>query len=125
MSKETVELVIPGSQEVIEVRPNFDYGNITFEHKEAVQEIVGLLKSMGHQEVAEIINARFKIVEPKRYDMNSSPFVQACMANHMYCGVQGYIQHGTDIDAVHYPLISMSEDIRKFEKLYEYIKNSK
>jgi hypothetical protein len=124
MSK-SVELYDLSVQQPMEVLPSFDYGNITDEHKSVVVEIVGLLKSMGQEELAGILNSRFKIVEPKRFKIADSQFVQACTANQIYCAVQGHVQSGTDLDSMHYPLVTMSEDIRKFERLFEYIKNLK
>jgi hypothetical protein len=124
MSESKVELFDVSTQTTLEVIPNFDYGSITVEHKSAIIEVVGLLKSMGQHDIAKMVNTRFKIQEPNRYDLTQSPFVQACTATNIYCAVQGHIQSGTDLDAMHYPLVTMSEDIRKFEKLYEFIKNN-
>ena len=121
----SVELYDLSVQQPMEILPSFDYGNITNEHKSVVVEIVGLLKSMGQEEIAGLLNSRFKIVEPKRFKISDSQFVQACAANQIYCAVQGHVQSGTTLDSMQYPLVTMTEDIRKFERLFEYINNLK
>ena len=104
--------------------PSFDYGSINEDHKKAAEEIAGLVKSLGQNDLAELIKQRFKVQEPKRYDLSQSKFFQACQAAGIYCAVQGWVQVGTDIDNVHYPLVGVSEDIRKLDSLVDHIKNN-
>ena len=104
--------------------PSFDYGSINEDHKKAAEEIAGLVKSLGQHDLAEIIKQRFKVQEPKRHDITQSKFFQACQATGIFCAVQGWVQVCTDIDNVHYPLVGVSEDIRKLDSLVEHIKNN-
>ena len=104
--------------------PSFDYGSINEDHKKAAEEIAGLVKSFGQNDLAEIIKQRFKVQEPKRFDLSQSKFFEVCQAAGIYCAVQGWIQVGTDIDNVHYPLVGVSEDIRKLDSRVEHIKNN-
>ena len=93
---------------------NFDYGNITEEHKRVVEEIVSLCDSLGNETLSELLKHKFKIVSRPRYDMESSTFVEKCRKNNIYCAIQGYV---TDSDGIDYPIVSICEDIRKLNQL--------
>jgi hypothetical protein len=72
--------------------------------------------------LAELVKQRFKVVEIPRYDINESPFIDACKEAGIFAAVQGYLQEGSDLEKMEYPLVSICEDIRKLEKLIPAIK---
>ena len=102
----------------------FNYGEITEEHKDAAKEIAGIVESFGNPMLSELIKQKFKVTEIPRYDLKDSKFAQACIQANVFPSVQGYVQEGTDLNKTEYPLIGISEDVRKLEKLFEIIKNS-
>ena len=98
----------------------FDYGSINDQHKKAIFEVMMLAKQFGHDNFAEFLKFKFEIVEPNRYNLNESEFIQACEKNQVQYNIQGYVKNSLDPDAVHYPIVSITEDIRK---LNTFIKN--
>jgi hypothetical protein len=102
----------------------FNYGEITADHKEAAEEIANFISGSGNEMLAELIKQRFKVTSIPRYDIKESKFANACVAAGVFPSVQGYLQEGDGLDKKEYPLIGITEDVRKLEKLYEAIKNS-
>lgn len=103
----------------------FNYGDLNDHHKEAAEEIANLVAGAGNEMLSELIKQRFKVVSIPRYDIKESKFAQACIESGIFPSVQGYLQEGDGLDKFEYPLVGVTEDVRKLEKLYEYIKNSK
>jgi len=110
-------------EEASKMAPVFNYGDITEQHKEAAMEIASLIANSGNEMLAELVKQRFKVVEITRYDINLSPFIDACKEAGVFAAVQGYLQEGSDLEKMEYPLVSICEDIRKLEKLIPAIKN--
>ena len=110
-------------EEAASMTPVFNYGDIKEEHKEAAVEIANLIANSGNPMLADLVKQRFKVVEIPRYDINLSPFIDACKEAGIFAAVQGYVQEGSDLEKMEYPLISICEDIRKFQKLVTAIKN--
>lgn len=109
-------------EEASSMTPVFNYGDITEQHKEAATEIANLIANSGNPILADLVKQRFKVVEIPRYDVNLSPFIDACKEAGIFAAVQGYLQEGSDLEKMEYPLISICEDIRKLEKLIPAIK---
>lgn len=104
-----------------EIKPVFDYGKIKPEHQEAALEIINLLENSGNILLAELIKEKFQIKIRPQFDIDNTEFVEACKEAGLYCSIQGILhEEGSDID---YQFISISDDIRKFLKLYDIIKN--
>jgi hypothetical protein len=98
----------------------FDYGNITEEHKKVILEVIELARSSGNEMFAEFVKHKFQITEPIKFDLSESKFIEAC-EKHKFCyNIQGYVKDGLQPDGMHYPIVSITEDIRKLE---EFIKN--
>ncbi len=102
----------------------FDYGSITEQHKEAIQEVVDLANHSGNDIFAELIKHKFQLVEPIRVDHKDTEFYKACAENDIHVWTMGYIQDGggNDPSIPFYPVVSITEDIRKIEKLVEFLK---
>jgi hypothetical protein len=110
-------------EEAAVMTPVFNYGGITEQHQEAAVEIANLIAESGNPILAELVKQRFKVVEVPRYDINLSPFIDACKEAGVFAAVQGYMQEGSGLEKMEYPLVSICEDIRKLEKLIPAIKN--
>jgi hypothetical protein len=98
----------------------FDYGNITSTHKKLLFEVIELAKQSGNDLFAEFIKHKFQIIEPNRFDLENSKFIESCKKHKFNYNIQGYVVDGLNPDAVQYPIVSITEDIRKLE---EFIKN--
>ena len=97
----------------------FNYGEIKDEHKDAADECANILQNMNHPELAELIRKQFKIIENKKFDFKDHPFVKATEQAEVFCSVQGFVSDN-EID---YPIIGITEDVRKIMNLYKCIKN--
>lgn len=97
--------------------PLFDYGSLNDDHKAAAEECVALANQLGQPMLAELIKAKFQLVEPKRFDMDTSKFVAAAKEAGIYIAIQGHIKEGD----TEYQLVSVNEDIRKLEKFIELL----
>jgi hypothetical protein len=106
------------------IKQTFDYGSIKTEHKEAVEEVVDLARNMGNHVFAEFLLHRFQIEEQKRFELKDSKFFQLCRENSIGVNIQGHTQEGIGPDSVQYPVISITEDVRKLDAFVEKIKNS-
>lgn len=102
----------------------FDYGSITEQHKEAIQEVIDLATQSGNDVFAEFIKHKFQLVEPVRVDHKDTEFYKACTEHDIHVWTMGYIQDGggNDPSIPFYPVVSITEDIRKIEKLVEFLK---
>lgn len=104
-----------------EMKPVFDYGKLKPEHQEAALEIISILEKSNNLMLAELIKEKFQIKVRPQFDIENTAFVEACKEAGLYCSIQGVIQEqGSDVD---YQFISICDDIRKFLKLYDIIKN--
>jgi hypothetical protein len=52
-----------------EMKPTFNYGQITQEHKDAAEEISNLLDNMGHPLVADLIKNKFEVTAKPKYNI--------------------------------------------------------
>jgi hypothetical protein len=93
----------------------FNYGDLKKEHKDAASEIVELAKQAGQDILAELIAHRFQLIEPNRFQLENSIFAQACKAEGFNCSIMGWVTEGDTPGAIHYPLVAITEDIRKLD----------
>lgn len=103
------------------VKPVFDYGSITEEHKSAAAEIVNLLDNLKLPMASELIKQKFQLVETPKYNMEDSNFVKECQKVGIHCAVQGWIKDGEQKE---YQIVSVTEDIRKLNDFINSIKNN-
>jgi hypothetical protein len=102
----------------------FDYGAINDHHKEAIQEVIDLARNTGNEMFAEVLKHKFQLVEPIRVEYKDTAFYKACTENDIHVWTMGYVQDGggNDPSIPFYPVVSITEDIRKIEKLVETLK---
>lgn len=103
--------------------PAFDYGSINDNHKQAASEIARLLAEGGNETLSELIKFKFNVIEPKKTAPAESVFVQICQDNNIHVTVQGYVFNGVGSDAVQFPIIAISEDVRVLDQLVAFIRN--
>ena len=76
------------------------------------------------KDIEDSFEKDYGMEEVKHYPLDGNRFVEACKACKISGNVQGHA-HSGDEGAIRYPVIALVEDIRKFEALYDYIKNEK
>ena len=91
----------------------FDYGNIKKEHIEAVEEVCKILDESNQNMISELLKAKFKIKKNPKYDITLSLFLNILKNNKINYSIQGYINENN----IDYPIINISEDIRKLDKI--------
>jgi hypothetical protein len=101
----------------------FDYSTLNDDHKTAAAEIAIFLEGQGHREIASVIKHRFKIEEIPFYNLENSEFYNYCQQAGIFCAIQGYVHENVNTsDAIQYPIVCISNDIRSLEKLVAVIK---
>lgn len=101
------------------MKPVFDYGSIKQEHKDTAEEIVNILNSAGQSMLAEMIKTKFQLVEKPKYDWENSPFTLAAVEAGLYVNAQGTVEN----DGIEYQIVSITDDIRRLEKIIPVIIN--
>lgn len=101
---------------------NYNYGEVSTNDKKVINEVITLAKQQGLDMFVEFLKFKFQIVEQPKYDFEESEFVQEAAKHGLFVSVQGNIKSGDKVDDVVYPVISICDDIRKFEKFYNAIK---
>jgi hypothetical protein len=101
----------------------FDYGSINEDHKQAAEEICKFLRDLRLNETADLVAQRFQLTQIPEYDMTQSKFYEECNKVGIFVACQGFLQEGSGLDAIKYPLVNISGDIRKMDMLVESIKN--
>ena len=99
----------------------FDYGSIKKEHLEAATEILRVLKEeLRVSDLAlEYIKLKFQIKEIPTYNIEDSKLYKAAKKANLYLPIVGHIVEGTGLESKKYPVIGISEDIRKLDKLFD------
>jgi hypothetical protein len=108
----------------VDIIPAFDFGSLNEDHQSAAKEISQWLKSLGHNELSEELLSRFKITQIPAYNMENSVFYKLAKEAGIYVANQGNLVEGQGKDAMQYPLVAISGDIRQMDKFIEKIKKS-
>lgn len=109
----------------VDVIPAFDFGSINEQHQSAAKEIAGWLKSLGFNDLSEELLTRFKIQSIPTYDIENSEFYKLAKEAGIYVAGQGTLVEGQGKDAMQYPLVAISGDIRQMDKFIETVKKAK
>lgn len=94
--------------------------NITDEQKEAVEEVIRVMKQFGEDELAYKLGEKYGIVPPKIFNIEETEFYKLTKQLGIFCNVQGWT---IGDDGVHYCIVSVNEDIRKLEDMVKTIKS--
>jgi len=97
----------------------FDYGSLKQEHKDTAEEIAKILSDAGQDMLSTLIKEKFQLVEKPTYDWENSPFVLAAVEAGLYCNCQGTVVD----NGVNYQIVSITDDIRRLEKIIPAIIN--
>ena len=98
--------------------PVFDYGSISDEHKAAAEECAKMIEPYNSIVAAQILE-RFKIVEPKIMDPESSEFYRTAKEFGLFPAQQGYM---VGPDGVQIPMVALCADLPKFDDFLQYYK---
>lgn len=109
-------------KEIQDILPGFDYEKLSQEQKEAVDEVFRVLSEKYSTLDLTPLRIRFKFEEKKYYDLEESDFFKRCKDNKIVVDTQGWRKEGLGEDAIHYPLVTMSGDIRQFEEIFNNYK---
>jgi hypothetical protein len=102
------------------VQQVFNYDTINETHKEAAEEIVDILKSIGADIQAELVSKKFKLVEPTRYKLSESAILKLLEQHGMPINIQGY----TTENDMQYQIVNVMADVRLWNSFcVKYIKN--
>tara|TARA_B110000285_G_C15036223_1_gene569400 strand:- start:6 stop:545 length:540 start_codon:yes stop_codon:yes gene_type:complete len=122
----------PNQEQNVSVKGVFDYGEITEGQKSVVEELLEQLKQdpkmsfVLDDEKVSSLKKQFKIEEIDRFDIEKSVFYQFAKQKNYYIPIQGWIKQGLGPDAIEYPIISTSMDIRDYDKMvYDLIQKGK
>ena len=99
--------------------PVFDYGaSMNDDHKAAAEECAKLIEPHNPY-IASQIRERFKIIEPKRMDPESSEFYRTAKEFGLLPAQQGYM---VGPDGVQIPMVALCADLPKFDDFLQYYK---
>tara|TARA_Y100000004_G_scaffold195437_1_gene262443 strand:+ start:540 stop:884 length:345 start_codon:yes stop_codon:yes gene_type:complete len=104
----------------VQIMP-FDYGSVTDQHKEAVKEVINIIKSMpgvSPDMIAAALEHKFEIKELPKFDMMNTEFCQKAAKIGITPQLAGWINEND----VLYPVTYFSADVRKFVELTEELK---
>ena len=99
---------------------NFDYNDMEkADIKKAVLEVMNVLRKQGISEnIIKDLEHKFKIKQPKTYDLTKSPFCNYANSKGIDVTVNGHVSVATGTkDEIRYPIVVICEDIRKLESL--------
>ena len=106
------------SIEVSDYLPGFDYANLSDEQKTAVDEVFRILAEKHSTLDLTPLRIKFNLEEKKYYDIKDSDFYKKCKEKNLVVNTQGWKKEGLGDDAIHYPLVTIDGDIRKFDEIF-------
>jgi hypothetical protein len=112
-------------ENTVDVIPPFDFGSINKDHQSAAKEIADWLNSLGLDDISKELLSRFKINPIPTYNLEESEFYKLAKNAGIFEASQGNLVEGSGKEAMQYPLVAISGDIRQMDKFIEVIKKSK
>ena len=98
----------------------FNYDDLSKEEViSAVKEVMNVLRNKGiEEETITELEHKFKIKQPKKYDLFTSPVCKYLNSKDISITAQGYITENVNTkDEIQFPIVSIVEDIRKLEAI--------
>ena len=105
----------------VEIMP-FDYGSVTDQHKEAVKEVINLIKSMpkaSPEILAIALEHKFEIKDLPKFDMMTTEICQKAAKIGITPQLAGWVNENNERL---FPVVYFSADVRKFVELQEELK---
>lgn len=99
----------------------YDYGNITEMDKALVRDITNLLDKENLTNISNQLKLTFGLEKHDTYNIEESPFYNLCKENHIHMVKQGHTKLMENGKTTEYPIVSLCEDIRKFNNFIENI----
>ena len=100
----------------------FNFNEIKDEHKKAINEACEILEKQGvNEDIINNLKTKFEIKKIPSYDLMTSQFVQYCIKNGLHVQPQGNITEIKNREPYLYPIVSVTEDIRKFNSVFDKI----
>ena len=111
----------------------FDYDNITFEHKEAIKEVINILEDASSKGVPlnmiiPVLRTKFDIMDIPEMSMDESEMIQLARKFKEKSGqsvgeaIQGYSLRGDNYKVPH---VSFSADLDTLEEFLKFVKENK
>lgn len=111
----------------------FDYDNITFEHKEAIKEVINILEDASSKGVPlsmiiPVIRTKFDILDIPAMSMDESKMIELARKFKEKSGysvgetIQGYSMRGDNYKVPH---VSFSADLDTLEEFLKFVKENK
>lgn len=111
----------------------FDYDQITFEHKEAIKEVITILENAKSQGVPidmviPVIRTKFDIMDIPEMSMDESKMIQLARKFKEKSGqsvgetIQGYSLRGDNYKVPH---VSFSADLDMLDEFLKFVKENK
>lgn len=109
--------------EIKEMQPVFDYRTVNEDHKSLVRDIIKRIDTGTNLNTLKMdLSILFKLEKENEYDLSKSPFMEYAKKVQLFPTKQGHITVKTgDEKPTNYPVISMCDDVRKFDKIIEII----
>lgn len=131
MKKKKTKTGVSSDSKKVELTPNFNYGDITEEHKRVVEEVIKILRFNKDNPLEQTINelkTRFKMVEVPMIKYEDSLWYQFTKNENIGHSLQGFKQvKDKNGDLIRIPHVSFSSDLdnldrmlQKFVKTIEY-----
>jgi thymidylate synthase ThyX len=99
----------------------FNYGEINNDHKDAVAEVMNILRTMQLDDIAEMLKYKFKIEELPIFDPTKTRFWQLAKKYGINIASGGY----TLENGVKYPYCTLDADIRVLEDFVDKIREDR
>lgn len=111
----------------------FDYDNITFEHKEAIKEVINILEDASSKGVPlsmiiPVLRTKFDIMDIPAMSMDESKMIELARKFKEKSGqsvgetIQGYSMRGDNYKVPH---VSFSADLDTLEEFLKFVKENK
>lgn len=121
MKKKKTKTGVSSYSKKVELTPNFNYGDITEEHKRTVEEVIKFLllnKDNPLEQTIKEIRTRFKIVEIPMMKYEDSLWYQFTKNENIGNSVQGFKQiKDKNGNFIRIPNIAFSSDLDNLDKM--------
>ena len=121
MKKKKTKTGVSSDSKKVELTPNFNYGDITEEHKRTVEEVIKFLllnKDNPLEQTIKEIRTRFKIVDVPMMKYEDSLWYQFTKNENIGNSVQGFKQiRDKNGNFIRIPNIAFSSDLDNLDKM--------
>ena len=121
MKKKKTKTGVSSNSNKVKLTPNFDYGDITEEHKRTVEEVIKFLllnKDNPLEQTIKEIRTRFKIIEIPMMKYEDSLWYQFTKNEKIGNSVQGFKQiRDKNGNFIRIPNITFSSDLDNLDKM--------